>query len=72
MGDLQFTSTSQTWGAAPSTSPSDTIDINATNIRSAKITVARADVDCNVALNISTDGPITITLPGCNRVVKAG
>jgi hypothetical protein len=29
-------------------------------------------VNCNVALNITTDGPLTVTLPGCNRTVTAG
>jgi hypothetical protein len=32
----------------------------------------RIDVDCNVRLNITTDGPIAVSLPACNRVVNAG
>ena len=72
MGDLQYASTAQTWGATPSAPASDAIDLNATNIATASINVARADVDCDVKLNITTDGPIAVSLPGCKRVVKAG
>ncbi len=72
MGTLHYASTSQTWGPTPSAPTGDTIDITATNIATASIDVGRADVDCNVTLNITTDGPIAVSLPGCNRVVDAG
>ena len=72
MGTLAYANNSQTWGTAPATPASDTIDITATNIATASVYVQRADADCNVKLNITTDGPITISLPGCKRVVKAG
>jgi hypothetical protein len=51
---------------------SDTLDINATNIATASINVSRARVDCNATLNITSDGPISVTLTGCNRTVQAG
>lgn len=72
MGDLQYAAFAQTWGVAPKAPRTDSIDINATNIATASIDVRRAGVDCKVALNITTDGPITVTLPGCNRAVQAG
>lgn len=72
MGNLQYAAFSQTWGAAPSAARSDAIDVTATNIATASIAVQRAGVDCNVKLNITTDGPVVVTLPGCNRVVHAG
>jgi len=72
MGDLQYASFSQTWGAAPSTPRSNAIDITATNIATASINPQRAGADCNVKLKIVTDGPLAVTLPGCNRVVHAG
>jgi hypothetical protein len=31
--------------------------------------VKRASVTCSVKLNITSDGPIDITLPGCARTV---
>jgi hypothetical protein len=72
MGTLVFTSNSQTWGPTPTAPTSDSIDINATNAATAQVNVQRAHVDCNVNLSITTDGPITVALLGCKRVVKAG
>jgi hypothetical protein len=51
---------------------SDTLDITATNIATASIDVSRARVDCGVHVNVTSDGPITIALPGCNRTIQAG
>jgi hypothetical protein len=72
LGPIQYLRTSKTWGPTPSAATTDTIDITATNIATASIDVTRAHVDCNVALHITSDGPITVTLPGCNRSVQAG
>jgi pimeloyl-ACP methyl ester carboxylesterase len=72
LGALTFASTKQTWGPTPAAPSSDSITINATNIATASIDVSRAHVDCNVALSITTDGPVNVTLPGCNRTVTAG
>lgn len=72
MGPLAFASLTQTWSPSAPAPASDALEVNATNIATASIDVSRAHVDCNVRLNITTDGPITITLPGCNRTVQAG
>jgi hypothetical protein len=72
MGPLAFASLTQTWGPSVPAPPSDTLDINATNIATASIDVSRAHVDCGVVMHITSDGPITVTLPGCNRTVQAG
>jgi hypothetical protein len=72
LGTLTFASTKQTWGPTPAAPSGDSITINATNIATASIDVTRARVDCDVALSITTDGPIQVTLPGCNRTVTAG
>jgi hypothetical protein len=72
MGDLHYLSFTQTWGATPAGARSDSIDVKATNIGSASIDVRRAGVDCNAKLNVTTDGPLAISLVGCNRVVHAG
>jgi hypothetical protein len=72
MGPIQYLSFAKTWGAIPSTPVADEIDITATNLATAAIDVARAHVNCNVTLKISSDGPLTVTLPGCDRVVHAG
>jgi hypothetical protein len=71
MGPIQYASFTQTWGPTPTAPVKDEIDITATNLATATINVARAHVDCQVNLKVTTDGPLTITLPGCNRVVHA-
>ncbi len=60
----------QDWGAAPVTAVADRLDITATNVRAITVDVARARVDCNVQLNISSDGPLTVSLGGCDRTVS--
>lgn len=57
--------------ATPRLPSLDAIDITAKNISNASISVRRAHVDCKVLLHISTDGPLSVTLPGCARVVHA-
>jgi hypothetical protein len=75
MGPLAFASLSQTWSAPSPAAPaaaSDAVDVNATNIATATIDPSRAHVDCNAQVNITTDGPISVTLAGCSRTVQAG
>jgi hypothetical protein len=72
MGDLHYLSFTQTWGPARPALRSDSVDLKATNIATAVLDLARAGVDCNARLNVTTDGPIAITLVGCKRVVHAG
>jgi len=72
MGPIQYASTARSWGPVPSAAKADEIDITATNLATATIDVARAHVDCQVNLKVTSDGPLTITLAGCGRVVHAG
>jgi len=71
LGPLLYARTSRAWGAAVRAPALDVLDITASNIATASIAVARARVDCHVVLDIHTDGPITVTLPACGRVVHA-
>ncbi len=70
-GTLLFTRFSKTWGPAPKLARADLIDVHATNIAAASIDVTRAHVDCHVTLHVQSDGPLTITLPGCRRTIRA-
>jgi hypothetical protein len=70
LGDIQYTSQTKTWGPPTPGPRSDSIDVNATNLSKASIDVKRAGVDCAVKVNVTTDGPMTIVLPGCNRTVS--
>jgi hypothetical protein len=72
LGPVEFTSRTKTWSAPPPAPEANVIDVTATNIAKASINVGRASVNCSVTLNVTTDGPIDIVLPGCNRTVHAG
>jgi hypothetical protein len=70
LGPIQFTSRTKTW-APPTPGPrANTIDVTATNLSKASIDVKRAGVDCSVKVNVTSDGPLSIALPGCNRTVS--
>jgi hypothetical protein len=56
---------SQVWAAPQAVARANAIDLTATNLSAVTIDVARAGVDCDVALNIRSDGPLDVTLAGC-------
>jgi hypothetical protein len=66
LGALPFTSESKTWGAAPKAPVADTLDINATNVSSVTIDGKRAKVNCHPKLNVTSDGPISVTIADCS------
>jgi hypothetical protein len=72
LGALTFNSQRKTWGPAPGRPRANRVDIVATNIAAAAVDVTRARVDCNAKVNITSDGPLKVTLTGCNRTVTGG
>jgi hypothetical protein len=70
-GPIQFTSRTKTWSAPAHVPKANSIDVTTSNISKASLAVRRAAVTCSAKLNITTDGPIDITLPGCGRTVHA-
>ena len=71
LGSLEFTSRARTWGPAPAAARANTIDITASNVAEAALDVGRARVNCDVRVNIESDGPMTVALPGCGRTVRS-
>jgi len=45
------------------------VAIDATGIQSAVLNVKRARVDCDAEIAISSDGPLSVELAGCDRTV---
>jgi hypothetical protein len=72
LGQLPYTEQSKAWGAAPKESAIDVLDIRATNVSKVTINPARARVDCDVQLDVKSDGPLAITLAGCGRRATVG
>ena len=69
LGTLIFTRQSKAWGEPPQQPTANKIEVTATGIASAVLNVKRARVDCDVEIEIETDGPISIELAGCDRTV---
>jgi pimeloyl-ACP methyl ester carboxylesterase len=65
---IPYTSQSKAWGPAPAEPASNTLDIKATNVSAVTMDVKRAKVNCKAHLNVTTDGPLTVTLADCNGV----
>jgi predicted esterase len=62
---IPYTSESKTWGPAPAAPVKDALDITATNISQVTIDAKRAKVDCQAQLNVTSDGPLHVTLADC-------
>lgn len=52
-------------GSGPAEDPSDTLRITARNIGAIVVDVSRAKVSCNAKLDVTSDGPLSVTLLGC-------
>ncbi|MEA2225138.1 MAG: hypothetical protein QOE67_420, partial [Solirubrobacteraceae bacterium] len=68
---IPYTSQSKSWGAAPAQPASNALDISATNVSAVTIDAKRAKVKCNAQLNVTTDGPLTVTLADCKGLKSA-
>jgi MYXO-CTERM domain-containing protein len=61
-----YTREYKTWGDAPAAPCADTLDITAGNVSRIVVDAQRARIDCNVKINLSSDGPVDV------RIVNAG
>jgi hypothetical protein len=64
---LTYVSQMKAWGPTPPALSRDRLDIRATNVSSVTVDPKRARVSCKAQLNVTTDGPVTVKLAGCNR-----
>lgn len=68
-GPFTFTGQLQTWQQPQTVTAADELDLTLGNISAITIDPSRAHVDCNVNLHVTSDGPATISLAGCDRTV---
>jgi hypothetical protein len=64
---IGYQSLFKTWGPAPTTPVRDRLNIDAKNLKTVTVNVKRARVSCDVFLHVTTDGPVTVRLPGCGQ-----
>jgi pimeloyl-ACP methyl ester carboxylesterase len=58
---------SQDWGIPPAIPADNLIDITASNVSQMTINPTRANVGCDVRLNVHTDGPLLVSFYNCTR-----
>jgi hypothetical protein len=69
---IAYTSQSRQWGPTPPALVRNRLDITAKDISSLTIDPSRAHVSCGATLNVTTDGPVSVTLAGCGRTQSFG
>jgi hypothetical protein len=60
-----YVETQRTWSPPGKVPVQNRITLHATNVRSVTIDTVAAHVDCNVKLDVQSDGPLQVTLLGC-------
>jgi hypothetical protein len=69
LGRLPYTEQSRDWGTPPPAAVRDVLHLDAQNIATATVNVARAGLSCDPELDVTTDGPLALTLGGCGRTL---
>jgi hypothetical protein len=64
---IPYTSQARAWGPAPSAPAADALQITARNVSAVSVDAARAKIDCEAKLSVTTDGPLQVTLADCPK-----
>jgi hypothetical protein len=70
-GSFTFTGQLRTWQDPRRVAATDVLDLTLSNVAAVTIDTRRAHLKCDAALHITTDGPVTIRLAGCDRTLTA-
>lgn len=70
-GPMPYQEHRQDWGDAPLSVPADRLVLQARNIANVTIDVTRAGLSCDPQIAVTTDGPMTLQLDPCGRLVHA-
>jgi hypothetical protein len=70
-GSFTFTGQLRTWQDPRQVAATAVLELTLSNVAAVTIDARRAHLKCDAALHISTDGPVTIRLAGCDRTVTA-
>jgi Putative esterase/C-terminal binding-module, SLH-like, of glucodextranase len=70
LGAMPFTEQSKSWGKAPKTRRRNLLHLKAENLSRVVIHPQRARLTCHPKLDVTTDGPLSVTLAGCGRTLR--
>jgi predicted esterase len=73
-GPLPYTRRTIEWGPAPKQAKANALDLTTTGLSAVTVDAPRAGVGCDAALNVKSDGPLKVTLGGCDvtTTVRSG
>ena len=71
-GPMAYQRSEQDWGPAPPAPRADVLVFDATNLASATVDLRRARLSCGARLEVKTDGPLALTLAGCDQTRTFG
>jgi hypothetical protein len=71
-GPLPYHRRTISWGPAPAVAKANRVAITTTNVKAVTIDAPRARVGCDAGLDVSSDGPVTISLGGCDLTTTVG
>jgi hypothetical protein len=70
---MAYTTESREWGGLrPPTAVQDRLTVRVHNLSRVVVDPARARISCRAAVDVVSDGPVTVELAGCRRTVKGG
>ena len=69
-GTLPYVTRARNWGRSPSIARANRLDVNVTNLASGTLDPQRARLQCDADIRIRSDGPFSLRVAGCNRVVS--
>ena len=69
LGPLAYVETSRSWGTTPQPNADDVLHLDAENLAEVVVHAGRARLSCDPELDVTTDGPLTLTLAGCGRTI---
>ena len=72
LGVLAYTEQRKVWGETPKTAKTNSLTITATNVSRIVVHPHRARIDCRAKLDVTTDGPVKVTIAGCHRKQSFG
>jgi hypothetical protein len=71
-GPMPYIERAREWGEPPAAPKADRLVVETTNIARATIDPKRARLSCDAELEVTTDGPLSIRLAGCERRERFG